>query len=59
MTGEPEHDGRYLTIVKTPGALKPVEYKMDRTGGAWLFFGEPLPDGCGEVVGWWPLPKEG
>ena len=59
MTGEPERDGRYLTIVKTPGALKPVEYKMDRTGGAWLFFGEPLPDGCGEVVGWWPLPKEG
>ena len=59
QTGEPERDGRYLTIVKTPGALKPVEYKMDRTGGAWLFFGEPLPDGCGEVVGWWPLPKEG
>lgn len=59
MTGEPERDGRYLTIVKTPGALNPVEYKMDRTGGAWLFFGEPLPDGCGEVVGWWPLPKEG
>lgn len=56
-TGEPPRPGRYFCKVDMD-TTKPIENRCEWDGKEWSVYGVKLQDKW-QIVGWWPLPKEG